>query len=98
MCSYYDPSPRADNPSHVGPEGEKWDDQHRARMTALIPSVPHPVIHYKVFAGGNRSIQEGFEFLAQQMRPRDMVCIGYYLADNPNMIAENVATFESLID
>ena len=97
MCCYYDPSPRAASPHHVGGHEERWDEERRAQMAAFIPTLPWPAIHYKVFAAGNRSIEEGWQFLAQQMRPNDMACIGVYLKDNPSMIAENVATFDSLI-
>ena len=61
-------------------------------------SAPCPVVHYKVFAGGNKPIQDGFEFLATGMRENDLVCIGHYLPDNPDMIAQNVETFERVIE
>jgi hypothetical protein len=98
MCCYYDPSPRGDSPHHVGGHQEKWDKEHRAEMAALISTLPWPAIHYKVFAGGNHSIEEGWQFVAQHLRPDDLVCIGHYLGDNPDMIAENVATFEGLTE
>jgi hypothetical protein len=98
MCSYYDPSPRGDNPHHQHGVEEKWEDAHRDEMAALIQTIPWPVVHYKVFAGGNHPIRAGFEFLAEQMRPNDLVCIGHYLGDNPDMIAENVQTFDALVE
>jgi hypothetical protein len=67
-------------------------------MAALIRTIPWPVVHYKVFAGGNRPIPAAFQFLADHMRETDLTCIGHYLGDNPNMIAENVATFEQLVE
>lgn len=98
MCSYYDPSPRASSPHHAGPVGEKWEDAHRDRMVALIQEMPWPVVHYKVFAGGNKPIRAGFEFLATSMRQNDLVCVGHYLGDNPDMIAENVRTFDEVVE
>jgi len=98
MCCYYDPSSRADNPHHEEGVEEKWDDAHRDAMVAFIQTLPWPAVHYKVFAGGNKPIPEGWAFLAQHMRSDDLVCIGHYLGDNPDMIAENVATFERLIE
>jgi AcrR family transcriptional regulator len=98
MCSYYNPSPRGDAPHHVSGLIERWDDADREAMTALIQTIPWPVVHYKVFAGGNRPIRAGFEFLAGQMRDDDLTCIGHYLGDNPDMIAENVRTFEELVE
>ena len=97
MCCYYDPSPRTNSPHHVSSVDEKWDDAHRDRMVSLIHTIPCPVVHYKVFAGGNKPIQEGFQFLATSMRENDLVCIGHYLPDNPDMIAQNVETFERLV-
>jgi hypothetical protein len=98
MCSYYNPTPRADNPNHVHGAEERWDKECRQKMTAFIQTLPWPAIHYKVLAAGNRSIEDGFRVLAQNMRPNDLTCIGHYLGDNPNMIAENVATFEELVE
>jgi hypothetical protein len=98
MCSYYDPSPRSDNPDHVSTTEEKWEDGHRDRMVELIKSLRWPAVHYKVFAGGNKPVDAGFRFLAGSMRPGDLTCIGHYLGDNPNMIAENVATFERVVE
>ena len=98
MCSYYDPSSRSDSPHHVSTPGEKWDDNHRDRVVELIQTIPWPVVHYKVFAGGNKPIQEGFKFLATRMRENDLVCVGHYLGDNPNMIAENVRTFDEVVE
>jgi hypothetical protein len=98
MCSYYDPSPRTASPHHVSDVEEKWDDAHRDRMVELVKSIRRPVVHYKVFAGGNRPIDAGFRFLASSMRPGDIACVGHYLGDNPDMIAENVRTFDRVVD
>jgi len=98
MCCYYDPSPFTSSPHNVSTVGGKWDDGHRARVGELIVTMPWPVVHYKVFAGGNKPISDGFRFLAASMRENDLVCIGHYLGDNPNMIAENVETFESVVE
>lgn len=98
MCSYYDPSSRATNPSHIPGYRENWDMAQRDRMAALIQTIAKPVMHYKVFAAGNLPVDEGFQFLARTMRPGDAVCIGHYLKGHPNQIAENVATFERLVE
>jgi hypothetical protein len=98
MCCYYDPSARANSPHHVSTTEEKWDDTHKERMVELIQTLLWPAVHYKVFAGGNRPIEAGFQYLARSMRERDLVCIGHFLKENPDMIAENVATFERLVE
>jgi len=98
MCCHYNPSSRADDPMHVSTTHEKWDTAHRDRMAALIQTIHKPVVHYKVFAGGNRPVDEGFEFLSRTMRPGDVVCIGHYLKDNPDMFRQNVAAFDRAVD
>ncbi|MFW6158768.1 MAG: hypothetical protein ACOC8E_05360 [Planctomycetota bacterium] len=98
MCCYYDPSDRADSPHHQSTVDEKWDDAHRDQMVELIRTFPWPAVHYKVFAGGNKPIDAGFRYLAGSMRPDDLVCIGHYLAENPDMIAENAATFDRVVE
>jgi len=98
MCSYYDPTPRGDNPHHASANGENWDPAQRDRMVELIQTIRCPVIHYKVFAAGNRPVDEGFEVLSRAMRPGDAVCIGHYLKDNPDMFRQNVATFDRVVD
>ena len=67
-------------------------------MAALIQTIPWPVVHYKIFAGGNHPIRAGFEFLSRHMRENDLTCVGHYLGDNPDMITENVKTFEELVE
>jgi hypothetical protein len=96
MCSYYEPTSRANDPHHVSGRAEKWDAQDRALMAELIQTIPWPVIHYKVFAAGNKPIDEAWQFATKALRPQDMICVGHFLKENPNMIAENVATFQCL--
>ena len=98
MCCYYNPSPRGDSPHHVSGHHEKWDVGDRERMLEVIKTIPWPVVHYKVFGGGNRPREEGWQALAENMRENDLVCIGHYIKENPNMMAENVATIDSLIE
>lgn len=98
MCCYYNPTPRGDNPHHVAGAHEKWDEADRTRMLGVIKTIPCPVVHYKVFAGGNKPREEGWQVLAANMRENDLACIGHYLKENPNMMAENVATMDRLVE
>lgn len=97
MVCYYNPSDRSASPHHVASHGEVWDRDHRDRVMAYIKSAPWPVIHYKVFAAANLPIDEGWQVVAENLRENDMVCIGHYIKENPDMIAENVATLERLV-
>jgi hypothetical protein len=98
MVCYYDPTDRSDSPHHVSTIDEKWNDEERARKVEFIHTLPWSAAHYKVFAGGNKPIDDGFHFLAGSMRENDLVCVGHYLKDNPEMLAENVRTFEQVVE
>jgi hypothetical protein len=86
------------SPHHVFATEDKWDDGHRDQMVALIRTMPWPVVHYKVFAGGNKPVDAGSRYLAGGMRPGDAVCIWPYLGDYPDMPAQNVRTFDGIVD
>ena len=97
MCSYYNPTDRAQSPEHRS-EGEKWDPADRDAMLRAIAPLPRPVVHYKVFGGGNRPIQEAFEVMGRAMRPNDVACIGVFPKDDPDMLAKDVALFERRVE
>jgi len=97
MCSHYNPTDRSQSPHHVG-VGEKWNDEDRDMMMAAIAGMPTPVVHYKVFAGGNNPVPPVFEFLAGVVRPQDVVLVGFHTKDNHALIREDVALFEQHVD
>ena len=90
MCSYYNPSNRADRPEHDPNMDELYLDEDRERMVAFIATASRPVIHYKIMAAGRNEPHAAFAFTAQHMRPQDAVCVGVYTRIDPNMIAEDV--------
>ncbi len=90
MCSYYDPTDRGDSPeAKVG--DQRFLESARQTMTAFIPRLSKPVIHYKILAAGRNTPQEAFAVAARTMRPTDAVCVGIYTKNRPNEIAEDVA-------
>ena len=97
MCSYYNPTDRS-IVAHHSDEGEKWEDVDREAMFEVISSIQTPVVHYKVFAAGNRPIREGFEFMRDNMREGDIACVGMFTKDDPEMIRKNVSLFEEYVD
>ncbi len=97
MCSYYNPTDRSHSAHHVA-TGEKWDERDRARMLDVIAGIPTPVVHYKVFAGGNMPIVPAFQTLGTHMRPSDVACIGLFLKDDPDMIRKDIELFETYVD
>ena len=67
-------------------------------MLAFIPTAKTPVIHYKVLAGGNKPVIESFERLSTTVREQDVVCIGMYLGDDPDIITKNVELIDTYVE
>lgn len=97
MCSHYNPTDRSKSPHHIN-VGEKWDYEDRKRMLDVINSIKKPVVHYKVFAGGNKPIIEAFETMGKCMRQIDVACVGFFLKDDPEMIHKDIELFEKYVD
>lgn len=97
MCSYYNPTDRRISPQHTN-VGEKWNLEDRAAMLKVIATLPTPAVHYKVFGGGNRPVDEAFEVMSRSVRPQDIVCIGVFIRDMPDMIARDVELFERCVE
>jgi hypothetical protein len=93
LCSYYNPSPR-DKQAGYSDAQEHYLEEDRQRMLARIETFSHPVIHYKVMAAGRNDPKEALFLAARNMRPGDAVCVGFFVQDNPNMIAEDIAWLE----
>jgi len=97
MCCYYDPTERVDRPDHVASDAEKYDPAHRDEMTRFIRTLPWPAVHYKVLAAGRLPPDEAFRYVAGVLRPRDVVCVGFHLGDDPDLIEKTVALFERIV-
>jgi hypothetical protein len=97
MCSHYNPTDRSQRAEHQA-EGERWEETDRQAMLALIPTLPRPAVHYKVFAGGNRPVEPAFALLGQCLRTQDVACIGVFLQDDPDMLARDAALFAQYVD
>jgi hypothetical protein len=97
MCCYYNPTDRSKDPAHQG-EGEKWHDDDRAAMLKVIATIEKPVVHYKVLAAANKPVGESWERLGTTVRPSDIVCLGMFLKDDPEIITKNVALFERIVE
>jgi hypothetical protein len=97
MCCYYDPSMRLDRPNHVASDAEKYDPAHRDEMTRFIQTLRCPAVHYKVLAAGRLPPEEAFRYVAGVLRPRDVVCVGFHLGDDPDLIEKTVNLFEKIV-
>lgn len=97
MCCHYNPTDRSRSPHHID-RGEKWADEDRKRMLEVIATIKKPVVHYKVFAGGNKPILQAFEIVGKHIRGSDAACVGFFLKDDPDMIQKDIALFEKYVD
>lgn len=97
MCSHYNPTDRSETAHHISVD-EKWHDEDRERMLGVIATIERPVVHYKVFAGGNRSVIDAFEVMGRAMRENDAAVVGIFPKDDPGMMARDVALFEEYVE
>jgi hypothetical protein len=96
MCSHYNPIKRGATGEHIAGTDEQFLLEDRERMLSVIATLSKPVIHYKIMAAGRNNPREAFAFLARHLRPQDAVCVGVFLKDNPDMLAENARLFSEL--
>jgi hypothetical protein len=94
LCCYYNPTSRANDPEHVHGAVEEYREQDRQAMTDLIQTLSRPAIHYKVLAAGRNDPEEAFAYCCGRMRPQDMVCIGVFSGDDPQMLEKDVRIYE----
>ena len=97
LTCYYDPSPRTDRPDHVPSDAEKFDPAHRDRMARTICTLKAAAVHYKVLAAGRTPAEEAFRYVARVIRPHDVVLVGFYLGDDPDLIGRTVSLFERVV-
>jgi hypothetical protein len=97
MCSYYNPTDRSASPHHIS-HGESWVPEHRDEMAAVIETIHRPVVHYKVFGGGNMPADDAFAFMGRTVRPTDLVLLGIFPKDDPDLLAKDVAMFEEQVE
>lgn len=97
LTCYYDPSPRTNSPHHVVTDHEKFDPAHRDRMAQTIQTLKAPAVHYKVLAAGRTPADEAFSYVANIIRPQDVVLVGFYLGDDEDLIGKTAKLFEQIV-
>jgi len=98
MCCYYNPTNRDENPEHVHGADEKFRQEDRRRILAVIAGLSRPVIHYKIMAAGRNDPAEAFAVVAGAMRANDAVCVGIYGEDMPDQLARDVELFNQSLE
>lgn len=71
------------------PDTYKMEDREKA--VEAIRQIKKPVVGYKILAAGRIPPAEGFEYALSRLRPKDGVCVGMYLKQKPDMIAEDAS-------
>ncbi|NIA21662.1 MAG: hypothetical protein GWP05_06790 [Anaerolineaceae bacterium] len=98
MCCHYNPTVRDKNPEHVHGADEKFREEDRRRMLAVIAGLSRPVIHYKVLAAGRNDPAEAFAVTARAMRDNDVACVGIYGQEMPDQLARDVELFNQSLE
>jgi hypothetical protein len=96
MASHYNPEDRSWCPIASGGE-ELYLEEDRDAMGALIQELPKPTIHYKVLAAGRNEPKAAFDYVAGVYRPGDVVCVGIFTKDAPDMIQRDVDLLETAL-
>ncbi|NLF29669.1 MAG: hypothetical protein GX591_02135 [Planctomycetes bacterium] len=91
MCSYYNPTSRAQHADHVHGAVERFHPDDRSAMAATIATLKRPVIHYKVLAAGRNDPADALAFVRAHWRDGDAVCIGHDRQKHPEAMKENAA-------
>ncbi|HUT21491.1 MAG TPA: hypothetical protein VM366_20245 [Anaerolineae bacterium] len=94
MCCYYNPTSRDKNAEHVAGAVERFAEADRAAMAQTIQHLSKPAIHYKVFAAGRNDPAAAMGFVAEHLRPQDVVCVGVYTKDDPSMLEEDLCLLQ----
>lgn len=97
MCSYYNPTDRTASPHHIS-HGESWVPEHRDQMAAVIGTIQTPVVHYKVFGGGNMPIDDAFVFMGSSVRHGDVALFGIFPGDDPDQLTRDIQLFEKHVE
>ena len=91
MCSYYNPTSRAQHAAHVHGADERFHGDDRDAMAATIATLRRPVIHYKVLAAGRNDPADALAFVRAHWRDGDAVCIGHDRQKHPDAMREDAA-------
>ncbi len=97
MCSYYNPIYRDKDASHRRGTDEKFKEEDCNRMLQTIQYLTKPVIHYKILAAGRTEPEIAFERTAKAMRENDMVCVGIFSKDDPDMLEKDVKLLDKFL-
>ena len=46
---------------------------------------------------GRLKAEDAFRYVAGVLRPQDVVCVGYHLGDDPDLIEKTVGLFERIV-
>ncbi|MGC8862477.1 MAG: hypothetical protein ACP5R5_06850 [Armatimonadota bacterium] len=95
MCSYYNPASRRASGEVRPGTTELFRDADRLAMVDVIATLSRPAVHYKVLAAGRAASQDAFRFVAAHLRPGDVVCVGIYDEQRPDMLRQDILLFES---
>jgi hypothetical protein len=90
MCSYYNASHRDERAEYISGMEEWFMEEDRRIMTDLIQRLSRPAIHYKVMAAGRNDPVEALSVVSRSMRLEDMVCVGIFPKEKPDMLKEDV--------
>ncbi len=82
---------------HTG-QGDKFKLADVARAVACIRTISKPCIGYKIMGAGRIDALMAFEYAFENIKPTDVVNVGMHRGDKDNMVEENVAMVQRILD
>jgi hypothetical protein len=90
LTCYYNPTPRDEHAAHNPHAAEHYLEEDRQAMTDLIQKLSKPAVHYKILAAGRNDPRQAFTYAVSKLRSNDVICVGIYPKDHPDLLAEDV--------
>jgi hypothetical protein len=79
-------------------KGEQFNDEDRVPALEAIRANPEPTVAYKVLGAGRWSPEDAIPQVVEYLKPNDMILMGMCPDTNSNMVAENAALVEHLLN
>lgn len=82
---------------HIG-KGDRFNLGDIVAATECIRRIQKPCIAYKIMGAGRIDARMAFEYAFERIKPGDVVNVGMYRGDKDNMVEENAAIVQNILD
>ncbi len=79
-------------------KGDKFQPEDPPKAMPVFETIDKPCIGYKIMAAGRVGPREAFEYAFDNIKPGDCVNVGIHRGDNDNMVEDNAALVEEILE